>query len=63
MIGNMWNAILGRGGTAFEWSDLRHNSEGLSRWSSYTYWDRIMSHPKANTSITPKAKKPTYIHK
>ncbi len=33
--GNMWNAVLGRGGTALEWSDLRHNSEGLSRWSSY----------------------------
>ena len=34
---NMWNALMGRkrndgGPTAFEWSDLKHNNEGIDKW-------------------------------
>jgi RHS repeat-associated protein len=33
--GNMWNALMGRGGTAFEWKDLKHNNEGIDKWYKY----------------------------
>jgi hypothetical protein len=38
--GNMWNALMGRertggGATAFEWSDLKHNNEGIDKWYKY----------------------------
>lgn len=47
--GNLINAILGRGNTAFEWVDLLHNAEGLRKWQDYrgvkdkkkSFWERF----------------------
>ena len=33
--GNMINALRGRGGTAFEWNDIRSNLIGISKWREY----------------------------
>lgn len=33
--GNMLNALLGNGGTAFEWKDIGNNASGLAKWRSY----------------------------
>jgi RHS repeat-associated protein len=33
--GRMLDAILGRGGTAFEWTDIMHNMEGIDKWKKY----------------------------
>jgi hypothetical protein len=39
---NIWRALSGQravngGATAFEWSDLAHNEEGLGKWRTYNY--------------------------
>ena len=35
--GNFWNAMMGKGNTAFQHSDIRHNSEGKIRWRKYNH--------------------------
>ena len=36
--GNLWNAFLGRGGTAFEWKDIHNNMLGQALSLHYTWW-------------------------
>jgi RHS repeat-associated protein len=35
--GDFWNALRGKGNTAFQYSDLEHNVEGRDRWRKYNH--------------------------